>query len=327
MRIALDAVGGDHAPGEIVDGGVAAANEYGLEIALVGPVEVVTAELARRHPMASGVTVVGAPEVITMAEHPASAVKQKPNSSIMVGMKLVKEGKADAFVSAGNTGAMMAGAILGLGRIKGVERPAIGAIIPTPAGVVHLLDAGANADCKPSHLYQFAYMGSLYASSVLGVETPRVALLNVGKEVTKGSRLVQEAHELIGSTDLNYVGSIEATELPSGMADVVVCDGFTGNVVLKMAEGMVDLLMGMLREEFFSRLQYRLAAALLRPAFRKVAHRLDYAEYGGAPLLGVNGVAIVAHGRSDARAIKNAIRVAGDGVRKGIVEAIGDSIA
>lgn len=322
MRIALDAMGGDYAPAETVKGALVAA-AAGLEIALVGPPASIEMELARYGRYPAGISVVPASQVIAMDEHPALAVRQKTDSSLSVGLRLVKSGEAAAFVSAGNTGAVMAAALFILGRIEGVERPALGGVLPSATNTpVLLLDIGANADCKPAWLLQFAQMGSAYLERTFQVRTPRVALLNIGEEEGKGNQLAREAHALLKRSGLNFIGNIEGKDIPRGLADVVVTDGFTGNVLLKTAEGVVDYVVAELRAAMTSRPHYKLAAAVLRPAFRRVARRLDYREYGGVPLLGVNGVVIIAHGRSNARAIASALRVAEQAVSGGMREAL-----
>lgn len=325
MRIAVDAMGGDYAPGAVVAGAIDAARRLGLDIALTGPPAEIASLLEREAPLPRGVEAVAAPDIVGMDEHPADVVRRKPRSSIAVGLDLVKSREADAFVSAGNTGAVMAYAVLRLGRVSGVERPALGAVFPSAQGPVLVLDVGANADSRPSYLVQFAQMGVAYAERVLGVPAPRVGLLNIGEEEAKGSQLAQEAHRLLAASGLPFAGNVEGTDIPRGAVSVVVTDGFTGNVALKVAEGVSEFITGALRQEITSRPHYRLAALLLRPAFRALRQRLDYAEYGGAPLLGVNGVVIVAHGRSDARAIFSAIRAARDAVQGGLVDAIRDA--
>ena len=323
MRIVLDAMGGDHAPAEIVRGAAAAARELAVEIALVGRPEVIGPLLATVGP-APGVAIVPAADVITMDEHGATAARQKRESSIVVGLRELKEGRAAAFVSAGNTGAVMAAAILVLGRVRGIERPALGAVFPARAGGrVLLLDAGANADVRPAHLVQFARMGHAFARNAMGVASPRVGLLSIGEEAAKGNQLVQETHPLLGEAlGEAFSGNVEGTDVLRGGVDVVITDGFTGNVVLKAAEGAAELILGELRSALTAKLHYRLAAALLRPAFRRVRGRIDYQEYGGAPLLGVQGVVFVAHGRSQAPAIVSAVRAARDAAAGGVMEAI-----
>jgi glycerol-3-phosphate acyltransferase PlsX len=324
MRIVLDAMGGDHAPGEIVRGGVWAARALGVDVVLVGRPEAVHPLLAAQAPVPAGVSVLPAADVIGMEEHGAEAVRRRREASIVVGLRAVREGRADAFVSAGNTGAVMAAAVLVLGRIRGVERPALGTVFPARGGRrVLLLDAGANAEVKPHYLVQFARMGQAYAQRVLGVAAPRVGLLSIGEEATKGNALVLEAHAALrGQPGLGFVGNVEGKDIPRGLVDVVVTDGFTGNVVIKVAEGVAEYILEELRAALTGRLRYRLAAAVLRPAFRALRERLDYREYGGAPLVGVQGVVVVAHGRSDARAVLGAMRVARDAVAGDLVPAI-----
>ena len=324
MRIALDAMGGDHAPEAVVRGGVEAARRLGVGVGLVGRPDAVQRAMAPLGPPPGGVSIVPAADVISMDEHGAPAVRQKRNASIPVGLREVKEGRAAAFVSAGNTGAVMAGAVLFLGRVRGIERPALGALFPAAGGrQVLVLDVGANADVKPEYLVQFAEMGCAYAQRALRVPSPRVALLSIGEEASKGNQLVQETHAALASRrGINFIGNAEGKDIPRGVAEVVVTDGFTGNVALKVAEGAVEFILQELRGALTSRLHYRLAAAVLMPAFRALRSRLDYKEYGGAPLLGVEGVVIVAHGRSDAHAITNAVRAARDAVAGDVVGAI-----
>ncbi|MHB1161406.1 MAG: phosphate acyltransferase PlsX [Chloroflexota bacterium] len=321
-RVALDAMGGDHAPGVVVEGAVAAARELGVEIVLVGPKPIVEQEMAKHDSSGLGLTLLHADEVVGMDEHAAAALRQKRRSSIALGVGLVREGQADAFVSAGNSGAVMAAALFGLGRIEGIERPAIGTVFPTSTGKCFIVDAGANTDCKPEYLVQFAAMGSAYMERVFGVARPRVGLLSNGEEESKGNSLVQGCHPLLKASSLNFVGNMEGKDIPLGAADVVVCDGFAGNIVIKLSEGLASALFDILRTELTAGLVSKLAALAMKPAFRRVKKRLDYAEYGGAPLLGVNGVAIIAHGRSNALAIKNAVRVAKQAADQKLVEAI-----
>jgi glycerol-3-phosphate acyltransferase PlsX len=323
VEIVVDAMGGDHAPAEVVKGAIQAVRDLGVRVTLVGRQEAIERELAGA---AEGIRVLDAPSVIEMDEHPARAVRSKRDSSIVVGIERVKE-QGGAFVSAGNSGATMAAALLILGRLPGVDRPALATVFPTQHGRVVLIDVGANTDVRPDWLRQFAVMGSLYAEKVLGINRPRVGLLSNGEEETKGSQLVQEAFPLLAGAGLNFIGNVEGRDIPAGTADVVVTDGFTGNVVIKLAEGIAETLFAMLRAELTAGLTTKLAAAFLRPAFRRVAKNLDYAEYGGAPLLGVRGLAIVAHGRSDARAITAAIRVAKNAIDQQLVAAIQAGLA
>jgi glycerol-3-phosphate acyltransferase PlsX len=312
MRITVDAMGGDNAPRAIVEGAFLSVQETdGLEVALVGPESVLREEVRRLGPGSGKLEIVDAPDQIAMHEAPAQAVKRKPSSSIVVGMRMQREGKAQAMVSAGNTGAVVAASLLHLGRLPGVSRPAIAAVVPNAAGGSLLLDVGANAQCKPLHLYQFAVMGELYARLLLGRETPRVGLLNVGEESSKGNDMVLEAHRLLSTSSLNFVGNVEGRGIFEGGVDVIVCDGFVGNVILKFGESVVGFLVSVMRRELGGSTRGRLGAHLLRPVFRHVQRELDYSEYGGAPLLGVNGTCIIAHGISNAKAIKNAIVAAG----------------
>ena len=319
-------MGGDHAPAVVVEGAVAAARELGVEIVLVGRGEEVKAELAKHNTTSLSLPIVHAEEVVSMDEHASAALRQKQRSSIAVGINLVREGLASAFVSAGNSGAVMAGALFGLGRIEGIERPAIGTVYPTTTGKCFVLDIGANADCKTEYLVQFAIMGSAYMERVFGVANPRVGLLSNGEEESKGNSLVQSAYPLLKELPVNFIGNVEGKDIPLGMADVVVCDGFCGNVVIKLSEGVGSALFEILKAELTADFVSKLAALVLKPAFRRAKKRLDYAEYGGAPLLGVNGVVIIAHGRSNAVAIKNAVRVARQAVDQRLVEAIASGV-
>jgi len=323
VLIALDAMGGDHAPAEVVAGALLARRELGVDAALVGDSKIIEAELARHGETAPRMKIVHASEAIGMDEHPAMSVRTKKDASINVAMDMVKTGAADAFVSAGNTGAIMASALMTLGRIRGIERPALGTLAPFTERGILVLDVGANADVKPGYLVQFAQMGTVYAERVLGIANPRVALLNIGGEETKGSELMQDVHARLQKTDgVNFIGNIEGGEVHRGKADVIVTDGFTGNVAVKVTEGVADFIFHELRTALTARLRYKLAALVLRPALLEMRDRMDPGTYGGVPLLGVNGVVTIAHGISDARAIKNALRAAREGVSSGMVEAI-----
>ena len=328
MRIVLDAMGGDHAPEAVVAGGVAAARELGLEVILVGPEDRMRAELARHDTAGLTLPIVPATEVIAMDEHPAMAVRKKKDSSIVVGMRLVRDGEAAAFVSAGNTGACMAAGLFVLGRLPGVERAPLATVFPSRTGRPFILtDIGANTDCRPEYLVQFATMAAVYADRVYGLANPRIALLANGEEDTKGDRLVQEAYALLKETPgLDFVGNVEPKEMLAGAADVVVADGFPGNLTMKTAEAVAEMILGFLRQELTASLWTKLAAALLRPAFRRVRARMDYSEYGGALLLGLQGVVVIAHGRSNAPAIRSAIRVAHQAAAQGAVPAIAQAL-
>ena len=323
MLIAFDAMGGDNAPAETVAGAILARRELDINVALVGVKEIIEAELARHGETPSSFEIVHASEAIGMEEHPAQAVRSKKDASINVAMDMVKRGVAGGFVSAGNTGAVMASALMKLGRIQGIERPALGTIAPFSKMGVLVLDVGANADVKPNYLVQFAQMGSVYAERVMGIANPRIALLNIGGEATKGSELVQDVHDrLTKVSGINFVGNIEGGDVHRGLADVIVTDGFTGNVAVKVTEGVSDFIFRELRAALTAKLQYKLAALVLKPALLAMRDRMDPDTYGGVPLLGVNGFVMIAHGASDSRAIKNALRAASEGAQSGMVDAI-----
>jgi glycerol-3-phosphate acyltransferase PlsX len=302
-------MGGDHAPDEIVKGAIAAVNgSEEIEIVLVGQERLVRQECDRHKASWQGLHIVDADEVIAMDERPVSAVKEKRDSSIVVGIDLLKRGEVAAFVSAGNTGAVMTAATLTLGRTRGIRRPALGAVFPFPTGPLLCLDLGANADCKATTLVHFAKMGSIYMEKIFGKDMPRIGLLSSGEEDSKGSQMVQKAHRMMRkSKQINFIGNVEGRDIASGRADVIVTDGFTGNVLLKLGEGLGEMLLGALRKAVADNPNLKEAADLLEPTFHSVISTLDYREYGGALLFGVNGNVIVAHGRSDADAIKNAI--------------------
>lgn len=314
MKIALDAMGGDHAPQEIILGGLQALKEYNYieKLYLVGQLDKIEAVLAEQSSVdRSKIELVEATEVIEMEDHPANAYRRKKDASITVATRLVKEGKADAVVSAGSTGGQMVAALFGLGRIKGVKRPAIGCVIPTMTGGKLLVDSGANTNVDVENLVQFAQMGSIYMQCVGGIENPKVGLINNGTEETKGSELTQAAYQELKALDtINFIGNIEGRDVPAGAADVMACDGFTGNVVLKTMEGMAKVILTMLKDEVKSSLRCTVGAGLMKPALHGLKRKMDYAEYGGAPLLGVNGVSIVCHGSSKAKAIYKAIDIA-----------------
>ena len=321
-------MGGDRGPVVNIEGAVAAARELGLSVLLVGNEEELSRSLRRHSTNGLGITICHAPETVGMNESPSAALRKKKHSSIRVGLELVKRGEADAFISAGNTGAVMATAMVTLGSLPGVERPAIALIVPTLRGQSILLDAGANADCKPRHLLQFAIMGDIYARQVMGKKSPTVGLLSIGEEESKGNELTREAFkELEEERSLNFTGNVEGREVFSGAADVIVCDGFTGNIALKISESAAEFFTVLLKEELEKGLVGKLGALLTRGAFRRFKKRVDYTEYGGAPLLGVGGMCIIGHGRSTAKAIKNAIRVAAECVENNVIEHIRKGIA
>ncbi|MCU0640920.1 MAG: phosphate acyltransferase PlsX [Candidatus Margulisbacteria bacterium] len=321
MRIALDAMGGDHAPGEIVKGAILASLEYPVSISLVGDQLRLEKELSR-YKKKGNIAIVHAAEVIGNDEPPVQAVKQKKDSSLNVAVSLVKNKAADAIVSAGNTGALMTAGLFGLGRVAGVERPAIATIFPTPTGPVLLLDMGANVDCKPRHLQQFGEMGAQYAEHVMHIKNPRVGLLNIGEEKEKGNQLVVESWPLLKETRTNFIGNVESKEILSGKVDVVVTDGFIGNLVLKFGESLSAYTINLLKKELAKNLITKFAAILLMPALGSIKKSVDYDEAGGAPMLGINGIVYKAHGRAKAKAIKNAIRVAIEAVKEDLVGCI-----
>jgi phosphate acyltransferase len=316
-------MGGDHAPAEIVKGAAMAAQEYGIDISLVGlPREV--QPLLDNHPR---LQLVPCTQVIAMDEHPAQAVRSKPDASINVCARLVKEGRADGWTSAGNSGAIMAAALFIQGRIRGVDRPALGSIVPTQNGFAYFLDVGANVDSKPEYMTQFAVMGSVYAREMLGRPQPRVALLSNGEEEGKGDERVRETSRRLRESMPAFIGNVEPKDIYAARADVIVADGFVGNVAIKMAEATAEFLFRSLREEIPKTLGGKVGGALIRPRVREIRDRIDWREFGGAPLLGIDGVAVIAHGRSDARAIKNAIRVTRDAVENGLVGKIRAEVA
>ncbi len=313
MRVALDAMGGDRAPGIIVEGAIQALREYkDLEVILVGDEEKVKKELAKYPAKGLSLSIIHASQVVEMGELPTSALREKKDSSIMVAARLVKERKAQAIVSAGNTGAAMVATKVVLGTLEGIERPAIAILTPHIYGVSILTDVGANVDCKPQHLLQFAIMGNTYAKEILGIEKPKVGLLNVGKERIKGNELTKATYDLLAKTSLNFIGNVEGRDIFNGSVDVIVCDGFIGNIVLKTGESLAETIQGMLKKEITKNFLRKLGALLSMGAYRALKKRFDYSEYGGAPLLGINGVCIITHGGAPSLAIKNALRVAGE---------------
>src|SRR5687767_2139385 len=325
MRIAVDAMGGDHAPREIVRGAIDYALTSTDEVILVGDVPRLEREIAaydRRRP--PNLRLVDAPEVIEMGEHPATALRTKRRASIVVATDLVRDGAADAVVSAGSTGATMAAAVFRLGRIPGIDRPALPAHMLTPTGPVMLLDVGANVDSEADNLVQFAAMGAIFAEHVLHVPNPRIGLLNIGEEIEKGDAMAREAHEKLADADLNFVGNVEAHDMIAHRADVVVCDGFVGNVVIKFFEGITSFIFRALREDLQQGPIAPLALLALKPGFERIRARFDYERYGGAPLLGVKGVSIVTHGRAQARMMENAIRVASESAHARVPELIAE---
>jgi glycerol-3-phosphate acyltransferase PlsX len=310
VKIAVDAMGGDYGPAVVVEGAVASAREDGASIILVGDKAAIEREISRCKAHDIAIDVRHASQVVGMAELPSHALRRKRDSSLRVAADLVRDGEAAAFVSAGNTGAALAIAMFVVGVLPGVDRPAIAAVLPNLRGFTVLLDAGANVDPKPKHLLQFAVMGHVYARDILGYANPRVGLLSVGEEEGKGNDLTKEAYEELKVSSLNFIGNVEGREIYNGRCDVVVTDGFTGNVALKISESLADMLGSMIKEELTRDVRSKVGAALAQPAFERFKKRVDYTEMGGAPLLGINGAAIICHGASPVKAIKNAVRVA-----------------
>lgn len=311
MKIVVDAMGGDFAPQNIVEGALLAAQEHGIEVVLVGDEEKIKT-LVCQHPQSAALPIsfVHASEVIGMEESPLAALRKKKDSSIKVAFDLLKKGEASALVSAGNSGAVLAAAVLTLDKLSGVDRPAIGTIFPTLKGWTLLLDAGANVDCKPFHLVQFAIMGEAYAKYILKKDRPLVGLLSNGEEESKGNELIRETNAILKKSSIDYIGPVEGRDIFNGRADVVICDGFVGNAALKICEGLAEAIGAMIRQELKVSLRAKIGYLFARQAVNKIKKKLDYSEYGGAPLLGVDGVVIIGHGRSSAKAIKNAIRLA-----------------
>ncbi len=325
--IALDAMGGDLGPVETVGGALIAAAE-GIEVTLVGDDATLRAELTRRRVNPSNLHIQHAPDVVEMGDKAAKGIRHARQTSMYVGVEMVKRGEADALVTIGNTGAAMATGLVVLGRLAGVERPALAAVLPSEGGPVMLLDVGANADARPAHLVQFAHLGTAYMRSVHGISQPRVALLSIGEEPTKGSMVVVEAHQMLAGDDwVRFVGNVESKDILSGHAEVIVMDGFTGNIVVKLAEGLVQLLFEQMRVAARSSWRSKIGGALLLPALRGVRARLDYRRYGAVPLLGVDGAVFVGHGRSDDAAVASAVRAAQHAVDQGMMAAVSAAIA
>lgn len=308
-NIALDAMGGDNAPAEMIKGAVEAVNmESSMKVFLIGKKEMVEQELGKYQYNKEQIEIVPASEIIETAEPPVNAIRKKKDSSIVVGMKMVKEGRADAFVSAGSSGAVLVGGQVIVGRIKGVERPPLAPLIPTEKGVTLLIDCGANVDARPSHLVQFAKMGSIYMEHVVGVKNPKVGIVNIGAEEEKGNALVKETFPLLKEQrDINFIGSVEAREIPHGQADVVVCEAFAGNIILKLYEGVGSVLIDKIKEGMMSSLRSKIGALLVKPALKATLKKFDASEYGGAPLLGLNGLVVKTHGSSKAKEVRNTL--------------------
>lgn len=324
-KIAVDAMGGDHAPGVVVEGAILAARELGIEIALVGQKEAVELELAK-HPDAPKFHIAASSQVVPMHESPSIALRKK-DSSMRVGFEMMKRGEVDAVVSAGNSGAMMALGMFVMGTLSQVARPAILVVVPSMEKGTVIVDAGANVDCKPLHLLQFALMGSIYAERVLGIDHPRVGVLSNGEEETKGTELTRAVSEQLAAMPVHHIGYVEGRDIFNGKVDVVVCDGFTGNVALKTMEGVASFAGEVLKRAFEKNLTSKVGYLMSRKALKEAYRRLDYAEYGGAPLIGLDGIAIIAHGGSNPLAIKNAIRQARDAAAQNMNQHIAEALA
>jgi phosphate acyltransferase len=328
MRIAIDALGGDHGPSSIIDGALVAARHRQIALLFVGPRDVLTRELTRHPGSASlDIQILDTQERVEMAEPAAAALRRKPRASIRLATEAVHDGRADAVFSAGHTGASVIAAHAAFGRLPGVDRPALVTIIPTRRTPAVLLDCGATVECRPQHLVQFAILGSAYARIALSCDEPRVGLLSVGEEETKGNDLTREAHQLLKAAPIRFVGNVEGRDVYAGSTDVIVCDGFTGNVTLKISEGLVETVEALLHEELSSTFGTRVGYLLSRQAYRRFRRRVDYSEYGGAPLVGLSGLCIVGHGRSSPKAVRNAILMAARFVRDRLVDSLARRIA
>src|ERR671936_825797 len=315
-------MGGDHGPTVVVEGAAAAVREFGASVILVGDRDAIEREIARLHVASLNMEIRHASQVVGMAESPSQALRRKRDSSLRVAAELVRDGNASAFISAGNTGAAMAISMFVIGVLRGDDRPAIAAVLPNLKKFTVLLDVGANVDPKPWHMFQFAVMGHVYARDILGIDDPRVGLLSVGEEEGKGNELTKEVYEQLKDSSLNFIGNVEGRDIYNGHCDVVVTDGFTGNVSIKISESLAEMLGAMIKEELTRDLRSKVGAALSTPAITRFRKRVDYTEFGGAPLLGIDGEAIICHGRSPAKAIKNAVRVAAEWAKKGLNEHI-----
>ena len=328
VRVVLDAMGGDFAPQEIIKGGVLAKKEYkkDLELLLVGDKHIIEEELKKRGADFKDFEIIHAPEIIKMADSPAKAVKRKKESSIVKGIELIKNNYADAFVSAGSTGAVVAGSVLNLGLLPGIMRPGIAILVPSLKGKTLIIDVGANIDPKPIHLLQYAVMGRAYYKLILGKDNVKIGILNIGEEETKGTEFLKETRLLLQKSDLNFIGNVEAKDIYSGKCEVVVCDGFAGNIALKVSEGFAEIMSKFLFDNLRKGFLGKLGLLFIKKGLKNFKKIIDYSEYGGAPLLGVNGIVIISHGRSNAKAIKNAIKVAITEVERNLNEKITQEI-
>lgn len=326
MKIIVDGMGGDNAPYEIVKGVIDAVNDFKIDVILVGKEDLLNEELNKYDYNKEKIEILNADDVITNDDDPALAIRRKKDSSIVVGLKALVDGKADGFISAGSTGALLAGGLFIVKRIEGIERAALTTIYPTTKGISLLVDAGANIDCKPEYLKQFGIMGSIYMENVMGNKNPKVGLVNVGAEETKGNQLTKETYNLLKTSNINFIGNIEGRDIPTGMADVIVADGFVGNIILKLTEGMAISIFDILKKSFLETARSKLGALLLKPQLKNIKKKMDYREYGGAPLLGTKLPIVKAHGSSDALAIRNGIKQLINFMEKDIIKIIENNI-
>ncbi|QCX32239.1 phosphate acyltransferase PlsX [Caloramator sp. E03] len=326
MKIIVDAMGGDNAPEEVVKGAYLASNEFNIDIVLVGDKEKIEKVFNDNNISTNKIEIVHTTEVITNNDSPTLSIRRKKDSSIVVGMKLLKEKKADAFISAGSTGAILAGGLFIVGRIEGIDRAALSPVIPGKNNYFMLIDSGANAECKPENILDFGIMGDIYSKKVLKKQSPTIGIVNIGSEEEKGNSFTKECYNLLKNSNINFKGNVEAREIPEGNIDVILCDGFTGNVILKLFEGVAGTIFDILKEEIMTSTVTKLGGLLLKPVFKKFKKKFDYTEYGGAILLGVDGTVIKAHGSSNAKAIKNAVRQAILCIEGNVVEEIKNEI-
>ena len=326
MKIAIDAFGGDNAPLEIIKGAKMAFEEYKIDITLVGDEKIIKKVCQENNINLEGIEIKHAPDTISMGDSPTEITRSKKESSMAIGLKMLKEGEFDGFISAGNSGALTVGSTLIVKRIKGIKRCAFAPVAPKQTGFFMLIDSGANSECRPEMLYQFGLMGSIYMEKVMGIKRPRVGLVNVGTERHKGDTLRKETFEILSKSNLNFIGNIESRDIPKDAADVVVCDGFTGNIILKMYEGMASVLMGKFKDVLSKNIKTKLAASLILPELKNMKKDMDYNEYGGAAIIGISKPVFKAHGSSKAKTIKNAIRLTKDYIQNDVIKIISQSI-
>lgn len=326
MKIIIDGMGGDNSPGEIIKGTIDAIREYDINVIIVGKEDIINKELEKYDFPTGKVEVLHASDMITNEDDPALAIRRKKESSMVIGLKALADGLGDGFISAGNTGALLAGGLFIVKRINGIKRAAIATVYPTSKGVSLLIDGGANVDTKAEYLQQFGIMGSIYMEKVMGIQNPKVGLVNIGTETAKGNQLVKDTYPLLENADINFIGNIEGRDLPYGVADIMVCDGFVGNVILKLTEGVAMNLLGQIKEVFTADTKSKIGALLVKPGLKSLKEKIDYREYGGAPLLGTRKPVIKAHGSSDAYAIKNAIAQSINFIKEDVINIIDENI-